>query len=94
MDRPRRKATTGPSQILSASTTSKTSTRGSESLLVAECLVVLLVVEEVDDPLLGRRAPVPQETCVLVAADSSDEAHYLCGLVNSASIRAVNSAHL
>jgi hypothetical protein len=27
---------------------------------------------------------VPQETCVLVAADSADEAYYLCALLNSA----------
>jgi hypothetical protein len=42
------------------------------------------VVEEADQPWLGRRAIVPQETCVLVAADSPNEAHYLCGLLNSA----------
>ena len=31
----------------------------------------------------GRRPVVPQETCVLVACDSTDEAHYLCALLNS-----------
>ena len=42
------------------------------------------VVEEDDDPLLGRRPVIPQETCVLVACDSADEAHYLCAVLNSA----------
>ncbi len=35
------------------------------------------VVELWDDPLLGLRPVVPQETCVLVACASGDEAHYL-----------------
>ena len=34
------------------------------------------VVEAIDDPLLGRRPVVPQETCVLAACESADEAHY------------------
>jgi SAM-dependent methyltransferase len=42
------------------------------------------VVEEFHDPLLGRRPMIPQETCVLVACDSADEAHYLAALLNSA----------
>ena len=42
------------------------------------------VVENYVDPRLGPRPVVPQETCVLVAADSADEAHYLCALFNSA----------
>ncbi len=42
------------------------------------------VVEEHDDPLLGRRPMIPQETCVLVACDSADEAHYVCAVLNSA----------
>ncbi|MEN6405763.1 MAG: N-6 DNA methylase [Thermoguttaceae bacterium] len=41
------------------------------------------VVESVDDPQLGRRPVVPQETCVLVACRSSDEAHFLCACLNS-----------
>ncbi|MCE5304016.1 MAG: SAM-dependent methyltransferase [Planctomycetaceae bacterium] len=44
------------------------------------------VVESIDDPRLGRRPVVPQETCVLVACQSSDEAHFLCACLNSASI--------
>jgi adenine-specific DNA-methyltransferase len=42
------------------------------------------VVEEVDDPWLGRRPVIPQETCVLVACGSADEAHYICAVLNSA----------
>jgi len=41
------------------------------------------VVGQVDDPLLGTRSVIPQETCVLVAVDSSIEAHYLCAVLNS-----------
>ncbi len=41
------------------------------------------VVESIDDPLLGRRPVVPQETCVLIACGSADEAHYLCAMLNS-----------
>ena len=36
------------------------------------------VVEERDDPRIGRKPVIPQETCVLVATPSADEAHYLC----------------
>jgi hypothetical protein len=50
------------------------------------------VVEEVDDPLLGRRPMVPQETCVLVACDSADEAHYICAVLNSAIVGDLASA--
>ena len=45
------------------------------------------VVEPIDDPLLGRRPVVPQETCVLIACASADEAHYLCAVLNSAPAR-------
>jgi hypothetical protein len=41
------------------------------------------VVEELDDLLLGRRPVIPQETCVLVACDLADEAHYICAVLNS-----------
>ena len=41
------------------------------------------VVETIDDPHLGPRPVVPQETCVLIACACGDEAHYLCGLLNS-----------
>ena len=51
------------------------------------------VVEPRDDPWLGPRLPVPQETCSLIAAASSDEAHYLCALLNSAVSNFIACAH-
>ncbi len=51
------------------------------------------VVEEVTDPHLGRRTVIPQETCVLIACDSSDEAHYLCAVLNSAIVGFLVTAH-
>ncbi len=42
------------------------------------------VVESVKDPVLGKRPVVPQETCVLIEAVSTDEAHYICAMLNSA----------
>jgi len=51
------------------------------------------VVEELDDPLLGRRVPVPQETCVLVAVEHGDEAHYCCALLNSAIVGFLVRSH-
>ena len=47
----------------------------------------------VDDPRLGPRPVVPQETCVLVACDSAVEAYYLCGLLNSALVNFLAIAH-
>lgn len=41
------------------------------------------VVEPVDHPVLGPRPVIPQETCVMIAAQGLDEAHYLCALLNS-----------
>jgi len=41
----------------------------------------------------GARPPVPQETCVLVACDRSDEAHYLCAMLNSTPMGEIVSAH-
>ncbi|MDY0167020.1 MAG: N-6 DNA methylase [Thermoguttaceae bacterium] len=51
------------------------------------------VVEPVDHPLLGRRPVIPQETCVLVDCATSDEAHYLCALMNSATVGFLVAAH-
>lgn len=42
------------------------------------------VVEPWEDPWLGARPIVPQETCVLIACACTEEAHYLCALLNSA----------
>ena len=50
------------------------------------------VIEPIDDPILGRRPLVPQETCVLVACDSADEAHYLCALLNSEPVNSLVTA--
>ncbi len=41
----------------------------------------------------GARPIVPQETCVFIAAQSSDEAHYLCALLNSDRIDTLVRAH-
>ncbi len=51
------------------------------------------VVEPVDDPWLGRRPVVPQETCALVAADSADEAHYLCAVLNGSLVGFLVASH-
>jgi hypothetical protein len=51
------------------------------------------VVEALEDPVLGVRAVVPQETCVLVAAESLDEAHYLCAVMNSAVVGFLVTSH-
>jgi hypothetical protein len=44
-------------------------------------------------PAPQLRPPIPQETCVLVACDTADEAHYLCALLNSAPINELIAAH-
>jgi predicted RNA methylase len=51
------------------------------------------VVEAVEDPRLGRRPMVPQETCVLVAIESADEAHYLCAMMNSSLVGFLVTSH-
>ncbi|HBO46343.1 MAG TPA: hypothetical protein DD670_20935 [Planctomycetaceae bacterium] len=51
------------------------------------------VVEPVEHPLLGVRPVVVQETCVQVAADSADEAHYLASVLNSAVVNFLVAAH-
>jgi len=51
------------------------------------------VLEELDDPLLGVRAVIPQETCVLVAAESRDEAHYLCAVLNGSVVSFLVASH-
>lgn len=51
------------------------------------------VLAPLEHPWLGVRPVIPQETCVLVAADSLDEAHYLCALMNSSAVDAVVRAH-
>jgi len=51
------------------------------------------VVEPMADPRLGPRPVVPQETCALVAADSADEAHYLCAVLNSSWVGFLVTSH-
>ncbi len=51
------------------------------------------VVSCVDDPILGPRPLIPQETCVLIACDSRDEAHYLCAVLNSSLVNYLVQAH-
>jgi hypothetical protein len=51
------------------------------------------VAEPWAHPLLGSRFMIPQETCVLVACDSTDEAHYLCAVLNSAVVNQRVLAH-
>ncbi len=51
-----------------------------------------VVLEPTDDPLLGSRPIIPQETCVLVACETSDEAHYLCAMLNSAAVNDLAAA--
>ena len=51
------------------------------------------VVETIDDPVLGQRPAIPQETCVLIACGCRDEAHYLCAVLNSAIVHDLVAAH-
>jgi hypothetical protein len=51
------------------------------------------VVEQADDPLLGPRPVIPQETCVLIAAESSAEAHYVCAVLNSSVVDFLVRSH-
>jgi len=51
------------------------------------------VVTEVDDPLLGRRAVIPQETCVLIDCTCPEQAHYLCAVLNSSIVNFLVRSH-
>ncbi len=51
------------------------------------------VVEPLDDPLLGLRPVIPQETCVLIACSGGDEAHYLCAILNSTLVHGLVASH-
>jgi hypothetical protein len=51
------------------------------------------VAQAVDDPLLGRRPMVPQETCVLIACETPAEAHYLCAALNSSPVNELVQSH-
>jgi hypothetical protein len=51
------------------------------------------VVTSLEDPFLGPRAVIPQETCVLIACGSLEEAHYICAVLNSALVNHLVQAH-
>ena len=51
------------------------------------------VIEPVVDARWGTRPVVPQETCVLIAADSCDEAHYLSAVLNSSVVNSLVASH-
>jgi len=41
------------------------------------------VVDSITDKFFSAKPPIPQETLIFVPANSLDEAHYLCALINS-----------
>jgi len=51
------------------------------------------VVEQAEHRLLGRRPIIPQETCAMIRCDSTEEAHYLCAVLNSAIVNFLVTAH-
>lgn len=51
------------------------------------------VIEPWADRWLGVRPIVPQETCVLIACSSPEEAHYLCALLNSTVVGFLVGSH-
>ncbi len=51
------------------------------------------VATSVDDPLLGPRPVIPQETCVMIACNSLEEAHYLCAVLNSSLVNYIVQSH-
>jgi hypothetical protein len=51
------------------------------------------VVTSIDDPILGPRPVIPQETCVMIACDSLEEAHYLCAVLNSSLVNYIVQSH-
>ena len=51
------------------------------------------VVEPLDDPVLGERPVIVQETCVQVSVGSTDEAHYLAAMLNSLPANFLVAAH-
>ena len=51
------------------------------------------VLQPWECPLLGLRPAIPQETCVLVAVSTAEEAHYLCAALNSAVVDFLVRSH-
>lgn len=52
-----------------------------------------VVATTVDDPILGIRPLIPQETCVLIECVSLAEAHYLCAVLNSSLVNNLIQSH-
>jgi hypothetical protein len=55
--------------------------------------ITAAAASEIDDPHLGRRPLIPQETCVLIACESRAEADYLCALLNSPQVNQIAQSH-
>lgn len=52
-----------------------------------------VVVSEIDDPALGRKTVVTDSKVLFVSLESKDEAHYLCGILNSRLIGKIIEAY-
>lgn len=48
---------------------------------------ITAVIEEREDPCLGRKLPIPNEKVMYVGTDSREEAYYLCGILSSLPVR-------
>ena len=48
---------------------------------------ITAVIEEREDPYLGRKLPLPNEKVMYVGTDRREEAYYLCGLLSSLPVR-------
>lgn len=48
---------------------------------------IAAVIEEREDPYLGRKLPLPNEKVMYVGTDTREEAYYLCGILSSLPVR-------
>ena len=48
---------------------------------------ITAVIEEREDPVLGRKLPLPNEKVMYVGTDTREEAYYLCGVLSSLPVR-------
>jgi hypothetical protein len=51
------------------------------------------VATMIEDPFLGLRPLIPQETCAMIACQSLEEAHYICAVLNSTLINYLVKSH-
>lgn len=51
-------------------------------------------VGPIDDPLLGPRPVIPQESCAFIPADSEEEARYLAVLLNGPAVRLLSAVQM